>query len=491
MKTFNLLTALIASLFIFQACSPSSTVRVVEEEPRTAADTITTEADTEEDYQELRIGVIDPVTNLDPLFADNLSTLRVLSLIYDGLFALNSDGEPEPALASDVEISDDGTEYRITLNRDIYYHNSSAFASGVGRRIHASDVKWAFERAATIQVPDHAANLLKQVTGFENYHIEQHRMLDTDKRVLSGVEGIRVVDAETVEFYLIEEDPEFLHKLASPYLSIYPREAVGNNGTNLKSEPVGTGPYILNNASTENQLIFTQQQNGNDSQTTRSPRVNRIEVFMFDNESDLFQEFSREELDWIPEAGPLTLEQVTTEDFELLESYQENLDYNVGEASRNLLFYINDEYRGDGLDWLESRLLQISENHFDIPEYVSLNTEQWEVAENIGEPDTTYFAPATHDLYARNVYSALSGNYLQPESSMAFYDILIATPQIILYDQSSDSMHESWMKIPTDYWLKVQLPVTSLSQKYVRGVTHSSVPWQLFIENIRVERESS
>ena len=203
-KIYPLLALLTVYLFL-SGCGTSDTVIVVPDAPRTGIDDRDTIEAVTDDFQQLRIGITEPVTNFDPLFADNLSTMRVLSLIYDGLFSLDRQGEPEPVIAIEVEISEDGLEYLITINKDLYFHDSTVFTAGVGRRLHANDIKWAFERTAHADVPQYASSLLMNVTGYRNYFLEQRQIYDRTKRVLDDVSGIVVIDQETISISLNEK----------------------------------------------------------------------------------------------------------------------------------------------------------------------------------------------------------------------------------------------------------------------------------------------
>src|SRR5690554_57453 len=125
---------LLISLWVLSSCGTSDTVLVVEQTPTTdPAGQQESEPEVRASFIEISIGLIDPVTNLDPLFAENLSAKRVIGLLFDGLVTLGRNGEPVLNLASDIEISDDGLLYTITLNRDHFYRSSSVFPSGIGR----------------------------------------------------------------------------------------------------------------------------------------------------------------------------------------------------------------------------------------------------------------------------------------------------------------------------------------------------------------------
>lgn len=466
-------------IFIFQACGPSGTVTVVEDAPRT--ETAEEEADTlatEYEFKQLTLGMIDPVTNLDPLFADNLSTLRVISLIYEGLYKLDPQGEPVPALARETEVSDDGLEYLVSVNRENTFHDNEIFSSGLGRRIHAEDIKWAFERTAKVDVPEPASQLLMNIKGYENYYLEQRTLYDEEKRVLDEVEGIEVIDSNTIRFELEEEDPDFLHKLASPYLAVYPRETL-QNSDGLRSNPVGTGPYTFRER-IDNQWVLIHKDAGEEEV------INRINVAFFEEERELFQEFIRNEIDWIPEAGTRTNDQVINEDGIISSSYEEEFQLTEHEGFRITSMYINPD-SDSGLNWFVNQLNDISEEDFSIRgEY---HFQEQEVPETEGaepESDTTYYISYTDNRVARSLLNELQDAAIQPEASLAFYDIRIPTPSTILFCRHSDSFHNEWNPLPSDYWLQLNTKIISLYHSHLSGIEPSAVPWLLQIEDVRI-----
>ena len=57
--------------------------------------------------------------------------------VYEGLYKLTDDGEVEPLLAEDAEVSDDGLTYTITLRDDVTFHS--------GKKLTSADVKASVE----------------------------------------------------------------------------------------------------------------------------------------------------------------------------------------------------------------------------------------------------------------------------------------------------------------------------------------------------------
>lgn len=471
-------------LLLFAACRSSDTVTVIQDAPRigTIPD-VEPEDEEEERFMQLRVGVIDPITTMDPLFIDNLSTKRILSVIYDGLFTLDETGGLKKAIATEFSVSDDGKRYRIKVNTDLFFHDSSAFLSGIGRRVQASDIKYAFERTARPNVPPTASRLLMNIEGYELFYKEQRELFESDKRVLEGVSGIRVVDAATVEFRLVEPDPDFLKKLASPYLFIYPREAVVHG---LASRPVGTGAYLFREKQENNRVILSRDDSNRAEQRTTRPRINRLEFLYFEEESSLFQQFARNQVDWIPEIGPATSINVTESDLTLTPAYAElyRLQKNDGARITRLHFY--DRYRGN-LDWLKNAASGFETDNYDFRG--SLTSHSPELPDSdISEPDSAYNVVFSKDLTVLELLTEFNETALKPDATLQILDARVPFSRTALYSISSDSFHYPFLITGGGYWLKAESNILQLYHPYVENINRSAVPWRLFIEPIRIRQ---
>ncbi|REL38864.1 ABC transporter substrate-binding protein [Rhodohalobacter sp. SW132] len=474
----------ILSLLLLTSCGTTEEVRTIEEGPRTPGDRTAEETDTDQLFQELTVGMIDPVDNLDPLFANNLSTMRILSLIYDGLFTIDRDGEVVPAIADSVNISDDERVYTITLNNDLFFHDSSAFMSGIGRRLQAADVKWAFERTARANVPTRASELLKNIQGYEEYFEDQRNIYDTERRTRGEVTGIRVLDSRTIEFRLHEPDSDFLRKLASPYLFIYPREVIQRDGFSLKSNPVGTGAYTFINRS-ENSIELSKDNSDRMADRLTQPNLNRIEFVYYPSESDLFQALAQNNIDWIPEVGPETYYTAFTPEGDLEPGYQNEYVISSG-GERQVDLYLN-QTRRVNINWLHYRLSEIEVDTATTGRYLTINQPPPEVdSDQIGEPDDRYLVTFTSDLFARNLLSNIQAQYLEPDSEFNLSDLRTPVSRSSIYTISTDSFHRQIVR-PRPSWITYVTPVYGLHHQNIDGIINHQTPWKLFVEDIRVE----
>lgn len=495
-KTFLLFFLLPAALF-FYSCGTQDTVRVIENVPRPGTDTTAARPAGEQtpqengQFQQLTIGIIEPVSNFDPLFAEYLSAQRVLSLIYEGLFTLDENGEPAPVIADSVGVSDDGLEYTITINRDIFYHQSNVFTSGLGRRIHAADIKWAFERAAGMDVPDDAARLLMNITGYENYYLEQRQIYDPDLRVLEEVNGIQVLNPETIYFRLNREDPDFLKKLASPFLYIYPREAILRSEPGLKSQPVGTGPFRLRQTAENERLILVKNQPENTPARTNLPRLDRVDIVPFGTEAELLEQFREHNVDWIPETPPFVLQELATREYSLLPAYEEDYGLTRSDGSRITSVFLNENSIAAS-DWLKGRIDLVTEEDFGIWGEYSLQSPYSEsspppVDSGTVEPDSSYYIAYTDNMTARRLYDNLHTNVLNFDTELVFFDIRVPARETVFYSSVTDSFHNSQTGgHPSEPWLRLQTPIIGLYHSYISGIQPATAPWLLNLNAVRV-----
>jgi peptide/nickel transport system substrate-binding protein len=156
--------------------------------------------------------------SLDPQVATSLNDFRILVNIYEGLVRFR-DGtlEPEPALARAWRISEDGRRYTFVLRQGVRFHDGTIF--------DADAVKFNFERMLDEDHPFHGTGPFPLSFFFDK------------------VEGIQVIDRQTVVFELAEPFAPLLANLAYPTGLIVSPAAVRRHGAAYGRAPSGTGPF--------------------------------------------------------------------------------------------------------------------------------------------------------------------------------------------------------------------------------------------------------
>ncbi|MDE2901055.1 MAG: peptide ABC transporter substrate-binding protein [Chloroflexota bacterium] len=165
---------------------------------------------------------------LDPHEAGDTTSAGIIVEVFSGLVALNTSLQVAPELAERWDVSEDGKTYTFHLRPNARFHD--------GKPVTAEDVKYSLERAtdAETQSPE-ASAYLNDIVGV------------TAK--LAGradeIEGVRVIDAGTVEITINEPKPYFLAKLTYPTSYVVDRENLAAEGDDWVFKPNGTGPFKL------------------------------------------------------------------------------------------------------------------------------------------------------------------------------------------------------------------------------------------------------
>lgn len=165
-------------------------------------------------------------TTLDPQNHAETTTSTYLIHFYDGLIGRDVDMEIGPRLAEDWEQVDD-TTWRFALRDDVEFSNGEPF--------NAETVKYNLERVS--------GNL----DGAETVTVEDD---------YSSIESVDVNDEYSVQVNLSRADPIFLELQAQ--LRMIPKEYTEENGFEaLSDDPVGTGPYELEEWTRDQEMVMT------------------------------------------------------------------------------------------------------------------------------------------------------------------------------------------------------------------------------------------
>lgn len=482
------ITALFAAALILASCGSSEETIVVTEQPAQPGDTLESagqEADSR--FSMMTIGEAEPLPTLDPLHAGDNASRRAVQLIYEGLLRYDSQGDLQPLLAREWEVSDDSMTFRFNLRTDIFYHDSPVFNSGIGRRLQAGDVRFAFERMAWKSVPPHAAHTFMNIEGFEPYYSEQHEVYNPELRQLGGVSGIRVPNDSTVVFRLVEPDPWFLHKLASPYAVIYPPEAITTPYPS-RFPAVGTGPYSHSRQEGDSLFIFSRFDN---YRTGRAPTLNRVDIRIYEEERTLFRAFATGEVHFIPQPGPEILGTVLEQDGSLSASYTGTY---ASQRSALPTYYSLYYHHGGPLDMSRARSLLTRVDTRIFGDSFPYDIMQLYATAGVSRDISadSVFTAYTDDLFLRNFISRWSNELSQEGINLQMLPTRAPNRNTAYHTNQWSPLYFADSPPPDQYMLvEFTLPRISLYHGEISGIGLNEYPWWLNVRWVRMPEEGS
>lgn len=149
-------------------------------------------------------------TTMDPQDSNDQPSGRVFRHIFEHLVDFDADMNVVPKLATEWEIDDAGLVWTFKLKEGVKFHNGEEFTS--------EDAKFTLDR-----------------------YIETSRLAN----MLELVTSVDIVDDYTIELTTSEPFAALLPHLAHNSAPMMNKKAVEESGDNVGLEPVGTGPYTL------------------------------------------------------------------------------------------------------------------------------------------------------------------------------------------------------------------------------------------------------
>ncbi|UJF15648.1 peptide ABC transporter substrate-binding protein [Jeotgalibaca sp. MA1X17-3] len=140
------------------------------------------------------------VASMDPQLATDGASFQVIASILDGLYQLDADGNPVPAIAESTDVSEDGLTYTFKLKEAMWSN---------GEPVTANDFVYAWRRLAD---PDTASEYgyIMGIAGLVNASEVLDGTVDPDQL------GVVAVDDTTLEVTLANPVPFFESLMAFP-----------------------------------------------------------------------------------------------------------------------------------------------------------------------------------------------------------------------------------------------------------------------------------
>ena len=173
----------------------------------------------------LTLGTWQNVTSFDPAQAADGHLIPYYQAVYDTLIWREADGTYSPMLATSWEYNDDNTEMTIDLRNDVTFSDGAKFS--------AEAAKANIEHFKTANGPQAAQGAL--------------------------IGNVEVIDDDTIKIVLEAPDPSLEFSLSQGLGYMGSPDALGTDA--IKTDPVGSGPYVLDAAASVNGSQFTYNKN--------------------------------------------------------------------------------------------------------------------------------------------------------------------------------------------------------------------------------------
>ena len=240
----------------------------------------------------LRVNSIEKYASLFPSTVNDIYSQHISSQIYEGLFKYNAKNlSIEPCIAKSYTVDTINRAYTFNLRDDVFFHDNDCFKNGKGRKVTAKDIKFVFEfLCSKHDLNTSPISWRNYIKGANDYY----------QKKVDYVEGVKIIDEQTIMIELNQSFAGFLNILALNQTSIFPKEALEYYGKKLLDQvAVGTGPFIL----TQTEGIVKLSKNSNywkyDEFGNKLPFISHINIEFNDNKKQELADFIAGKLDFI------------------------------------------------------------------------------------------------------------------------------------------------------------------------------------------------
>ena len=229
---------------------------------------------------------------LDPITSNEMISLRLTELIFNGLVGINEKQEIVPELAERWERSSDGRTYTFTLRKDVTWHPREGEEQ---KSFTADDVIF-------------------------TYKIMMHPKTITPLKVrYEFIDTVEKLNDYTVKFTLKRP---ILNALAKFSFKVIPKHGPSNPTYLTRDDafvqnPIGTGPYLLKNITAEREIVLA----ANDKYFKGRPHVDTIVAKPFADQNIMTQALMFNAIDMIVLVNPRDIPEIQGDKRFILQPY--------------------------------------------------------------------------------------------------------------------------------------------------------------------------
>jgi len=257
---------------------------------------------------------------LDPAFASNPQLIWPTNQIFNSLVQLDSQLNVKPDIAQSWDYNDSTLTYTFNLREDVYFHKSIVFVNNhkdSTRIATAYDFEYSFNR------------------------LLDEKVAARGRWVLNNVKQFYAKNNSTFIIQLKKPFPAFLGLLSMRFCSVVPKEAIDYYGNNFRSNPIGTGPFVMKlweeNVKLvlrKNSLYFEKDEKGE-----QLPYLEAIAITFLPDKQSEFLQFVQGKLDFISGLDNSYKDDLITTKGKLQKKYENKFNMITSP-------YLNTEYLG-------------------------------------------------------------------------------------------------------------------------------------------------
>ncbi|KGP90722.1 ABC transporter substrate-binding protein [Pontibacillus chungwhensis BH030062] len=219
--------------------------------------------------------------SLNPSLANDATSSAVLLQTFEGLTRIGPEGEPQEAMASEIETSDDLKKYTFTIRDGAKWSN--------GDPVTAQDFEYAWKWALD---PNNNSQYAYQL-----YYVKNAEAANTGEGNLEDV-GVTAVDEKTLEVELENPTPYFLELTAFyTYFPVNSKIAKENEEwyADAGENYVSNGPFKMTEWSHNDSITLEPNEEYWDKEAVK---LDRIEFAMINDFNTELNSFKQGEFDW-------------------------------------------------------------------------------------------------------------------------------------------------------------------------------------------------
>ncbi|MED3069012.1 peptide ABC transporter substrate-binding protein [Bacillus thuringiensis] len=197
----------------------------------TACNNKADKSDIEVKKQVLNVTVSEEIPSLDTVKTTDGTSAHVMQNIFEGLYVLNDQDQPTPAIAKSFKRSEDGKKYTFDLRKDAKWSN--------GDNVTANDFMFAWKRAINPETASQYASML--------FYVKNAKEINKGAMSLDEL-GVTVINDYKLDVELEQPIPYFLQLLALPIYLPQHESFLKEQGNNYALEPsnlIYNGPFVL------------------------------------------------------------------------------------------------------------------------------------------------------------------------------------------------------------------------------------------------------